>query len=452
MKKSIEEYVETMDVKKAAWEISIPMVISMISLALYGIVDTIFVSNLGESALNAISLSYPIQNIITALGLGIAIGLNVVLSKSIGEKNKEKSNKIIVNGIILSAFAWIIVAVLALFGTESFLKFFTKDTELINLGVVYLKITSVLSVGILFEILFEKVLEAYGKTKESMILQMSGAIINLVLDPILIYGFLGAPKLGIQGAAIATVIGQISGMLIGIFLILKNKIVNTSIFKQMKADFETMKSILYVGIPTMLMEALSSFIILLLNKILIGISETAVSVWGIYVKVEKLVFIIIHGFDYGMMPMLGYSIGAKKQDKIKDIIHYFYKLALAISIIGMLLFMLLPKVMIGWFGVSNETLQIGIVAFRILAIGFIFQATSTVLSAVFQSFEKASYSLIISLLRKIVIAIPIILIFKDSFGLNVVWWAYSIAEIITAIVAIVLYKKSISKQISVKPL
>ncbi len=423
MKKSIEEYVETMDVKKAAWEISIPMVISMISLALYGIVDTIFVSNLGESALNAISLSYPIQNIITALGLGIAIGLNVVLSKSIGEKNKEKSNKIIVNGIILSAFAWIIVAVLALFGTESFLKFFTKDTELINLGVVYLKITSVLSVGILFEILFEKVLEAYGKTKESMILQMSGAIINLVLDPILIYGFLGAPKLGIQGAAIATVIGQISGMLIGIFLILKNKIVNTSIFKQMKADFETMKSILYVGIPTMLMEALSSFIILLLNKILIGISETAVSVWGIYVKVEKFVFIIIHGFDYGMMPMLGYSIGAKKQDKIKDIIHYFYKLALAISIIGMLLFMLLPKVMIGWFGVSNETLQIGIVAFRILAIGFIFQATSTVLSAVFQSFEKASYSLIISLLRKIVIAIPIIL-----------------------------NKKSISKQISVKPL
>ncbi|MCX4303209.1 MAG: MATE family efflux transporter [Clostridia bacterium] len=452
MKKSIEEYVETMDIKKAAWEISIPMVISMISLALYGIVDTIFVSNLGESALNAISLSYPIQNIITALGLGIAIGLNVVLSKSIGEKNKEKSNKIIVNGIILSALAWIIVAVLALFGTESFLKFFTKDTELINLGVVYLKITSVLSVGILFEILFEKVLEAYGKTKESMILQMSGAIINLVLDPILIYGFLGAPKLGIQGAAIATVIGQISGMLIGIFLILKNKIVNTSIFKQMKADFETMKSILYVGIPTMLMEALSSFIILLLNKILIGISETAVSVWGIYVKVEKFVFIIIHGFDYGMMPMLGYSIGAKKQDKIKDIIHYFYKLALAISIIGMLLFMLLPKVMIGWFGVSNETLQIGIVAFRILAIGFIFQATSTVLSAVFQSFEKASYSLIISLLRKIVIAIPIILIFKDSFGLNVVWWAYSIAEIITAIVAIVLYKKSISKQISVKPL
>ena len=152
MKKSIEEYVETMDVKKAAWEISIPMVISMISLALYGIVDTIFVSNLGESALNAISLSYPIQNIITALGLGIAIGLNVVLSKSIGEKNKEKSNKIIVNGIILSAFAWIIVAVLALFGTESFLKFFTKDTELINLGVVYLKITSVLCFGIQWDI------------------------------------------------------------------------------------------------------------------------------------------------------------------------------------------------------------------------------------------------------------------------------------------------------------
>lgn len=452
MKKSIEEYVETMDVKKASWEISIPMVISMISIALYGIVDTIFVSNLSENALNAISLSYPIQNIITALGLGIAIGLNVVLSKSIGEKDKEKSNKIIVNGIILSVIAWIIVGILAFFGTKSFLTFFTKDTELINLGVAYLKITSIFSVGILFEILFEKVLEAYGKTKESMILQMSGAIINLVLDPILIYGYLGAPQLGIQGAAIATVIGQISGMIIGIFLIFKNKIVDASIFKKMKADFETMKSILCVGVPTMLMEALSSFIILLLNKILINISETAVAVWGIYVKVEKFVFIIIHGFDYGMMPMLGYSIGAKKYDKIKETIKYFYKLAFSISVIGMLVFMLLPKVMIGWFGVSNGTLQIGVVAFRILAIGFIFQATSTVLSAVFQSFEKASYSLIISLLRKIVIAVPIILLFKNAFGLNIVWWAYTIAEIITAIIAIILYKKSVNKQISVKPL
>lgn len=452
MKKSIEEYVETMNVKKAAWEISIPMVISMISLALYGIVDTIFVSNLGESALNAISLSYPIQNIITALGLGIAIGLNVVLSKSIGEKDKEKSNKIIVNGIILSVFAWIIVAILAFVGTKSFLTFFTKDDELINLGIAYLKITSIFSVGILFEILFEKVLEAYGKTRESMILQMSGAIINLVLDPILIYGYLGAPQLGIQGAAIATVIGQISGMLIGIFLIFKNKIINTSIFKEIKADFETIKSILCVGVPTMLMETLSSFIILLLNKILINISETAVSVWGIYVKVEKFVFIIIHGFDYGMMPMLGYSIGAKKHDKIKETIQYFYKLALAISILGMLVFMLLPKVMIGWFGVSNETLQIGVVAFRILAIGFVFQATSTVLSAVFQSFEKASYSLIISLLRKIIIAIPLILVLKDIFGLNIVWCAYSIAEIITAIVAVILYKKLINKQISIKSL
>lgn len=441
MKKSIEEYVEKMDVNKAAWSISIPMVISMISIALYGIVDTIFIANFSENALNAVSLAYPIQNIITALGLGIAIGVNVVLSKSIGEKDENKSSKIIINGILITVITWLIVAVIAVLGTKSFLGFFTDNRELIGLGTSYLKITSIFSVGILFEILFEKVLEAHGKTRESMILQMCGAVINLILDPILIFGYLGMPALGIRGAAIATVIGQISGMIIGAIFIIKNKIISIETLKEAKFELETSKSILHIGIPTMIMEALSSFIIILVNKILIDISDTAVAVWGIYTKVEKFVFIMIYGFNSGMMPMIGYSLGAKKKEKVIDIIHCFSKIAFAISGIGMLVFLLLPKVIIGWFGVSPETLQTGIIAFRILSIGFIFQAISIVLSAIFQSFEKASYSLAISLLRKVFIAIPAILIFKDIYGLNAVWWAYTIAEIITTIVAVVLYKK-----------
>lgn len=441
MKKSIEEYVEKMDVNKAAWSISIPMVISMISIALYGIVDTIFIANFSENALNAVSLAYPIQNIITALGLGIAIGVNVVLSKSIGEKDENKSSKIIINGILITVITWLIVAVIAALGTKSFLGFFTDNRELIGLGTSYLKITSIFSVGILFEILFEKILEAHGKTRESMILQMCGAVINLVLDPILIFGYLGMPALGIRGAAIATVIGQISGMIIGAIFIIKNKIISFETLKEAKFELETSKSILHIGIPTMIMEALSSFIIILVNKILIDISDTAVAVWGIYTKVEKFVFIMIYGFNSGMMPMIGYSLGAKKKEKVLDIIKCFSKIAFAISGIGMLVFLLLPQVIIGWFGVSPETLQTGITAFRILSIGFIFQGISIVLSAIFQSFEKASYSLAISLLRKVFISIPIILLLKDIYGLNVVWWAYSIAEIITTIVAVILYKK-----------
>ena len=316
MKKSIEEYVEKMDVNKAAWSISIPMVISMISIALYGIVDTIFIANFSENALNAVSLAYPIQNIITALSLGIAIGVNVVLSKSIGEKDENKSSKIIINGILITIITWLIVAVIAGLGTKSFLGFFTDNRELIGLGTSYLKITSIFSVGILFEILFEKILEAHGKTRESMILQMCGAVINLVLDPILIFGYLGMPALGIRGAAIATVIGQISGMIIGAIFIIKNKIISLETLKEAKFELETSKSILHIGIPTMIMEALSSFIIILVNKILIDISDTAVAVWGIYTKVEKFVFIMIYGFNSGMMPMIGYSLGAKKKEKV----------------------------------------------------------------------------------------------------------------------------------------
>lgn len=441
MKKSIEAYVENMPLSKAVWSISIPMVISMISLALYGIVDAIFISNLSENALNAISLAYPIQNIITALGLGISIGLNVVLSKSIGEKDDEKSNKIIVNGVIITAITWIIVAIIALLGTKTFLGFFTEQKEIIDFGVSYLSITSIFSVGILFEILFEKILEAYGKTKESMILQMLGAILNLVLDPILIYGLLGFPKLGIVGAGIATVIGQSFGAIIGLLLILKNKIISFSNFKGIKFDLETSKSILHIGVPTMIMEALTSFIIIILNKVLIDISDTAVAVWGIYTKVEKFVFIIIYGFNSGMMPMIGYAIGAKKDEKVKEIIKYFFKLSFTISAIGMAVFLILPSVIISWFGVSEETLKNGIIAFRILSVGFCFQGISLVLSAIFQSFEKASYSLIVSLLRKIIIVMPIIFIFKDIFGIMAVWWAFTIAEVITTIVAVTLYRK-----------
>ncbi len=209
LKNSIEEYIETMDIKKVALKMSIPMVISMISIALYGIIDTIFVSNLSQKALNAISLAYPIQNIITAIGLGIGIGVNVVLSKAIGERQEEKTQKIMVNGIIITFIVWIVIALIAMGGINVFFNFFTQDMQVVELGVSYLKIISVLSIGTLFQILFEKILEAHGKTKESMLVQIVGAIINLLLDPLLIYGKVGFPQLGIKGAAIATVIGQV---------------------------------------------------------------------------------------------------------------------------------------------------------------------------------------------------------------------------------------------------
>lgn len=443
--KQINE-MEEMNIPKLAIKTSLPMIISMISIALYGIVDTIFVSNISEKALTAITLSYPIQNIITGIGLGTGIGLNSLLARSLGEKKQEKVKKIISNSILLTFLTWIIIAIISVLGIKPFLKYFSNDTKIIEFGASYLYIITIFSIGTLFQITIEKILEAYGKTKESMIVQISGSVINLILDPILIYGFLFVPAFGITGAAVATIIGQILGMLIGILYIRKFNIIEFNFSKiNTKLDKEIVKEIYKVGIPTMILEITTSFIILLVNKVLIEFSDLAVSVWGIYTKVEKFVLIIIYGLNYGMIPIIAYNYGAKRNDRIKETTEFFLKIALIITIIGTLIVSIFPTEILKVFDVSKETIKIGVVAFRILSLGFVFASVSLVLSAIFQAFGNATYSLIIKLLRKIIIAVPIIVIFKNIVGMNIIWIAFTVAEILTMIISIIMYKKIIKK-------
>lgn len=447
MKNKKVNELEEMPIPKLAIKTSLPMIISMISIALYGIVDTIFVSNISEKALTAITLAYPIQNIITGIGVGTGIGLNSLLARSLGEKDKEKVQKTTLNGILLTFLTWILLAIISILGIKPFLSYFSKDSELITLGSSYLYIISIFSIGTLFQIITEKILEAYGKTKESMIVQIVGSVINLVLDPILIYGFLFVPAFGITGAAIATVIGQIMGMIIGIYYIKKYKLLELNLNKEnIKLDKEIVKNIYKVGIPTMILEIISSFIILFINKILIEFSGLAVAVWGVYTKVEKFVLIIIYGLNYGMIPIIGYNYGAKRIDRVKEAIKFFLKLGVAVALIGTIIVCAFPVQILKTFDVSKETIEIGIVAFRILSIGFVFASVSMMLSAAFQSFGNATYSLIIKLSRKLIIAFPIIIIFKNIIGMNIIWIAFTMAEIITMIISILMFRV-ISKKI-----
>ena len=444
---------ESMSIPKLGLKISIPMVISMISIALYEIVDTMFISNINSEALATISLSIPIIAIITAIALGTSIGINSILAKTLGEKNENKAKKIISIGFLLTLINWIVIAIISIFGIKLFFYYFTDNEVIRNLGDDYLKIISMFSIGSLFQILFEKILEAYGKSKSSMLVQFSGAIVNLILDPILIFGFFNIPALGIKGAAISTVIGQCFGMLLGISLILKNKIIKPREIISIKVEKEIIKDIYKVGFPTMILEAVSSFISLILNKILITFSESAVSVWGIYNQLQKFVIIIVYGLNYGMIPIIAYNWGAKNKERVKECIKFFLKLAVGVVTIGELIFLLIPQQIISIYNVTDEMLEIGVPAFRILAIGFIFAGISLVFSASFQAFGNGTYSLIVNISRKIIIVLPLILLLRNIIGMSAIWVSFTIAEIVTMVIAIFLYKNirnNIIEKIKVK--
>lgn len=432
---------ETMNIKKLALKTSIPMIMSMIAIALYGIVDTAFVSRISEDALTTVSLAVPMQAIITAIALGIGGGVNSVLAKALGEKNNVKANKTIIYGMVASFISWILLALIGVFGIEKIFSFFSGNKTIQKLGYEYLSVISIFSIGSLYQILFERILEAHGKAKTSMIVQFSGTIINLILDPIFIFGLLGFPALGIRGAAIATVIGQTIGMIIGLVSLIRNKIFRFNYFVNISFDKEIIMEILKVGFPTMILEAVTSFIALFLNKILITFSESAVSVWGIYYQLQRFVLIIIYGLNYGMIPIVAYNWGAKQKERVKESIKFFLQLAIGVALVGELLFLLIPGQLINIFDITQEVYNIAVPAFRILAIGFSFAAIALVLSATFQAFGNGTYSLIVNLSRKLIFVLPVIFILKSFIGIYSIWVAFTIAEIITMLIAIVLYRK-----------
>lgn len=444
MKNNDTNKMETMDMRKLAINMSLPMIISMIALALYNIVDGIFVSKISQDALTAISLVAPVQSMMIAITLGTGVGINSLISRKLGEKKYDDVKKVLGNGISLIMLSWVIVALLGAFFCKWFMELFTDELLIIELGQKYLSICMMFSLGMFLQIAFEKIMESLGKTTASMIIQFSGAVINLILDPILIFGWGNIPALGVVGAAIATVTGQFTGMIIGIVYLKKEELkLKLEHFKLNKA---IVRQIYQVGFPTIILESVSAFVTLILNKILVLFSDVAVPIWGIYNKVQSFLFMIVYGLNNGMIPIIGYNYGAKNKIRIKEALKVFIVLSELVMFSGMVIFLIFSNNILLLFNASEEMLKVGNVALRTLSLGFIFAGISIILSGIFQAIGKGNYSLIVFILRQLSINLPLLYFIGKYININLMWSAFVLSELLAMIVSVIFIKK-VKKQI-----
>ena len=418
-------------VNKLLLGMSLPIMASMLVQALYNVVDSIFVSRISENALTAVSLAFPIQSIMIALGGGMCVGVNAVLSKSLGEKDYESVNKAAMNGIFLSLINFIIFIFVGLFVVRPFYVSQTSDVEIVGYGVDYLTIVCCMSFGIYFQFIFERLLQSTGRTVCTMITQTTGAIINLILDPIFIFGLLGMPAMGVKGAALATVIGQIVA---AIFSFILNIRVNKEIqlkFSGFRPDKEIIGKIYSVGLPSIIMQSIGSVMVYGLNKILIAFSSTATAVFGVYFKLQSFIFMPVFGLNNGMVPVLAFNYGARKRERMVDTIKYSVIYALIIMTAGTLAFWLFTDKLLLLFAASDHMMSMGIPALRIISIHFPIAAFCIIIGSVFQALGRAVYSMINSIMRQVVVLLPVAYLLSLTGNVNNVWWSFPIAELMS---------------------
>ncbi len=444
-----ENKMGTMSVNRLLVSMSLPMMISMLVQALYNIVDSIFVSRVNENALTAVSLAFPIQTLMVALGVGTGVGVNAVLSRSLGEKDYDKVNKSAINGIFLSFLSYIAFFFIGLFIAVPFYKSQTTDPQIIEYGVQYLTIVCCCSFGMYTQFIFERILQSTGKTLYTMITQSTGAIINMILDPILIFGLLGAPKLGVAGAAVATVIGQIVA---GVFAILINLKKNDEVhlkFKGFRPDIQIIKQIYVVGLPSIIMQSIGSVMVYGINQILIAFSTTATAVFGVYFKLQSFVFLPVFGLNNGMVPIIAYNYGAKKKERLVKTMKLSIAYAVGIMIIGFIIFQAMPDKLFLLFDASEHMLSMGIPALRIISVHFLLAGFCIICGSVFQALGNGVYSMIISICRQLVVLLPVAYLLSKLGDVNYVWWSFPIAEMasltLTIVFLINIYRKIISK-------
>ena len=429
-----ENKMGVMPIKRLIISMSLPMMISMLVQALYNVVDSAFVARIpghGTEAMSAVALSFPIQNLMIAIGSGTGVGINALLSRSLGEKKFDKSDSAANTGLLLAFFSYILFLIIGAFFVHPFLLFQTKEANtVVDYGVSYLRIICCLSAGLFFQMTFERLLQSTGKTFFSMISQATGAIINIIFDPLFIFGIGPFPELGIAGAAYATVLGQFIGASIGLICNLHyNKEILFSWKKILHPRLETVKEIYYVGVPSILMMSIGSLMILLLNMILISLSENAPAVFGIYFKLQSFFFMPVFGLNNGLIPVLAYNYGAKNKARIVEALKFAMLLALSIMFLGTIVFFTMPEQLFKIFDAKPDMLQIGIPAIRIICLSFPVAGLCITMGSIFQAFSKSFYSLIISVGRQLVVLIPVAWILSKTNNINLVWLAFPIAEI-----------------------
>lgn len=432
-----ENKMGTMPIGKLLFNMSLPMMISMLVQALYNIVDSIFVAKLSENALTAVSLAFPLQTLLIAVGTGTGVGMNALLSKSLGEKNFKKANATASNAAVLYFFSYLVFFILGFTIVRPFYasQIGNADQEIMELGIEYLSTVMIFSFGLLAQVFFERLLTSTGRTIFSMTSQLTGAITNIILDPILIFGLLGAPKMGVTGAAVATVIGQCVAALVAGFC---NHRYNHDVklkFYGFRLDFHIIGTIYAVGIPTIIMQSIGSVMTYCMNRILIEFSSTATAVFGVYFKLQSFFFMPVFGLNNGITPIIAYNYGAGQRKRMLKTIKLSMLVAFCLTFIGFLCFEGIPQILLGMFNASDGMLTIGVPALRIIGIHYLIAWFCIVSGTVFQALGKAFFSMIVSIMRQLFVLIPAAYILAKLGGLHVVWWSFPIAEVISLMVS-----------------
>ena len=445
MEQTKENKMGTMPVNKLLVTMSLPMVISMIVQALYNIVDSIFVSRLSEDALTAVSMAFPMQNLMISVAVGTGVGINAMLSRALGEKKFEAANKTAENGIFIEVLGYVLFLLIGIFVTKPFFLAQAGAGDIANMGIEYTRICLLMSFGIFMQIGFERILQSTGRTIFTMITQSTGAIINIILDPILIFGLFGMPKMGVAGAAIATVTGQICAAILAItFNLTKNPDVHIS-FKGFKPQIIFVKNILSVGIPSIIMSSVGSAMTFGMNKIIIVFTTTATAVFGIYFKLQSFVFMPVFGLNNGMVPIVSYNYGAQNKKRLTKTIKLAIMYAVCIMFIGIMLFQFIPDVLLRLFDASDHMLEIGIPALRVISLSFAFAGICIVISSSLQALGHGFLSMMISITRQLIILLPSAYILAKFGGIHAVWWSFNIAEIASLTLSLLFFKHMYNK-------
>lgn len=445
-----ENKMGTMPENKLLLSMAVPMMISMLVQALYNIVDSIFVSRICEDALTAVSMAFPLQNIIISIAVGFGVGINALLSRALGQKNAERVNQVAVNGLLLALLSYLLVLVAGLLGIRAYMHTQTDIETIVNFGITYLNICILCSFGVFIEITFERFLQATGRTIYSMITQLVGAITNIILDPILIFGLLGFPKMGIAGAAWATVIGQCLGAVVAVIL---NHCKNPEIhlrLRHIRPSGKLMGEITAISIPSIIMSCISSLTCFVMNLILITFSSTAVAVFGVYFKLQSFFFMPLFGLNNATISIIAYNYGARKPQRITKTLKISCTAALCIMTAGLLVFQFFPDLLLGLFNPSQAFLEIGRVALRTISWSFPIAAICIALGASFQALGNGIYSTIVSLCRQLVVLLPVAYLLSLTGEVQRVWLAFPIAEIVSGTVTFICFTRIYRQKI--KPL
>ena len=435
----VENKMGTMPVPKLLISMSLPMMLSMLVQALYNIVDSMFVARLSEDALTAVSLVFPIQTLMIAFASGTGVGINALLSRNLGEKNFEGANRAAKNGLFLGIMSCLVFAILGAVGSHLFFTVQTDNPTIIRYGTEYLMIITLCSAGIFLQITLERLLQSTGKTIYNMITQGTGAIINIILDPIMIFGLFGFPRLEVAGAAVATIAGQLVAVCMSIYFNLKkNHEINLNM-RKFKPHLPTISMIYKVGIPSIIMQAIGSVMTFGMNKILLMFSSTAAAVFGVYFKLQSFIFMPVFGLNNGMIPIIAYNYGARHKKRIIQTAKLSVVIAVSIMLIGLVAFQFGSGFLLkNLFDASKHMLEIGVPALRIISISFLFAGYCIIVGSVFQALGNGVYSLIVSAARQLFVILPVAYLFAKLFGLSMVWWSFPIAEIVSLTLSTIL--------------